>query len=57
MALTRTLTVSTIAFERKKDELYGFRQRCIFVVSMEKNSEILGEFQHFPKYYSPPTDN
>ena len=26
MALIRTLTVSTIAFEEKKEELYGFRQ-------------------------------
>ena len=26
MALIRTLTVSTIAFERKKEEPYGFRQ-------------------------------
>ena len=26
MALIRTLTVSTVAFERKKEELYGFRQ-------------------------------
>ena len=26
MALIRTLTVSTIAFERKREELYGFRQ-------------------------------
>ena len=26
MALIQTLTVSTIAFERKKEELYGFRQ-------------------------------
>ena len=26
MVLIRTLTVSTTAFERKKEELYGFRQ-------------------------------
>ena len=26
MALIRTLTVSIIAFERKKEELYGFQQ-------------------------------
>ena len=26
IALIETLTVSTIAFERKKEELYGFRQ-------------------------------
>ena len=26
MALIRTLTVSTIAFERKREELYGFWQ-------------------------------
>ena len=29
MASIRTLTVFTIAFERKKEELYGFRQTVI----------------------------
>ena len=32
MALIRTLTVFSISFERKKEELYGFRQTVIDMV-------------------------
>ena len=33
-ALIRTQTVSTIAFERKKEELYGFRQTVLVCVGV-----------------------
>ena len=41
MVLIQTLTVSTIAFERKKEELYGFRQTELARVSVLLSSLML----------------
>ena len=44
MALIRTLMVSTIAFERKKEEFYGFRQtvcREIYLVNVNEARSVI----------------
>ena len=56
MALIRALTVSTIAFERKKEELYSFWADCkvtnvppllengVFLTDFQTNANIFNEF-------------
>ena len=41
MALIRTLTVSTTAFERTKEKFYGFRQTVLYKMSVPGIIKIL----------------
>ena len=53
MALIRTLTVSTTAFERRKEKFYDFRQTVLGYVSdrMFANLSIIELIQNSSKFY------